>query len=40
MTNIKEISQKLDPNLTFDEIVETDEQNELEHLQIIINAMN
>ncbi|XP_037051958.1 uncharacterized protein LOC119085627 isoform X2 [Bradysia coprophila] len=44
MTNIKDILQKLceyfDPGLTFDEIVEKDEQNELENLPIITNAMN
>lgn len=44
MTNIKDILQKLcdyfDPNLTFDEIVEKDEQNELDNLKIITNAMN
>lgn len=44
MTNIKEILQKLreyfDPGLTFDHIVEKDEQNALENLPIITNAMN
>lgn len=44
MTNIKDILQKLceyfDPKLTFDEIVDKDEQNELDNLGIITNAMN
>lgn len=43
MTNIKDILQKLceyfDPNVTFDEIVEKDEQNALDNLPIITNAM-
>lgn len=44
MTNIKDILQKLceyfDASVTFDEIVEKDEQNQLENLPIITNAMN
>lgn len=44
MTNIKDILQKLgeyfDPSITFDEIVEKDEQNQLENLPMIANAMN
>lgn len=44
MTNKKDILQKLckyfDPRLTFDEIVDKDEQNELENLPIITNVMN
>lgn len=43
MANIKDILQKLceyfDPNLTFDAIVQKDEQNELDNLRIITNAM-
>lgn len=44
MNNIKDILQKLcdyfDTSVTFDEIVEKDEKNQLEKLPLIRNAMN